>query len=382
MSPERVNRVRRLCAGWVEHGVTPALVVLAARRGVVFLHEAFGRSTPDEDAPPVRLDTIFPLASLSKPITATAVMCLVEDGLLGLNRPVQEYVPEFAGQGKEAVMVHHLLTHTSGLRDEDLNAYVLARVGAGVIPPPEPLPHLQPDEFAYLRCLDAAHDAPLWKAPGQEMSYCNYGYALLAEIVRRVSGGPLAHLAEARIFEPLGMQDTTYVVPDALGCRIVRRPESAPFAGLLNGRELPEWVAGPGGVYSTAMDMARFGQIFLARGRSGDARILSPASVAEMTRDQVPGIGARFGEEVFPEASWGLGWDVHGNKKRAIRDASLYSPQAFGHGGAGGVGLWADPVYEVVGAFFSVVLEDLPNGLPKLCRDLFVNAVTAAVGDA
>jgi hypothetical protein len=73
---------------------------------------------------------------------------------------------------------------------------------------------------------------------------------------------------------------------------------------------------------------------------------------------------------------------VHGNKKRAIRDASLHSSQAFGHGGAGGVGLWADPVYEIVGAFFSVVLEDLPNGLPKLCRDLFVNAVTAAASDA
>jgi CubicO group peptidase (beta-lactamase class C family) len=381
MCPERVALIRRLCAGWVEQGITTALVVLAARRGVIVLHEAFGRLTPDEDAPPVRLDTIFPLASLAKPITATAVMCLVEDGLLGLNRPVHEYVPEFAGQGKQEVMVHHLLTHTSGQRDEDLNAYVLAKVGAGVIRPPEPLPYGQPDEFAYLRCLDAAYDAPLWRAPGQEMSYCNYGYALLAEIVRRVSGGSLAHLADARIFQPLGMKDTADIVPEPLQDRLVRRPDSAPLAGWLNCRECLEWVAGPGGVYSTAMDMAIFGQMFLNRGRYGDARILSPASTAEMTRDQVPGIGARYGEEVFPEASWGLGWDVHGNKKRAIRDASLHSPQAFGHGGAGGVSLWADPVYEIVGAQFPVVLEDLPNGLPKLCRDHFVNAVTAAITD-
>jgi CubicO group peptidase (beta-lactamase class C family) len=79
------------------------------------LHEAFGRLTPDDDAPPVKRDTIYPLTSLTKPITATAAMLLVEDGLLGLQRPVSEYLPEFSGEGKQAVMVHHLLTHTSGL---------------------------------------------------------------------------------------------------------------------------------------------------------------------------------------------------------------------------------------------------------------------------
>jgi CubicO group peptidase (beta-lactamase class C family) len=163
---------------------------------------------------------------------------------------------------------------------------------------------------------------------------------------------------------------------------MVRRPDSAPAAGILNIHESPEWVAGLAGLYSTAMDMARFGQMFLNRGRFGDARILSPASVAEMTRDQLPGIPARYGEEFFPEASWGLGWDIHGNKKRAVRDASLYSPRAFSQGGAGGVWFWVDPAYEIVGVCFSILLERLPNGEPKQCRDLFANAVTAAVCDA
>src|SRR5215218_4342070 len=97
MSPERMERVRRLGAGWVEQGHTPSLQVLVARRGAIVLDEAWGRLGPEENAPPLTTDSIFPLASLTKPITATAVMCLAEDGLLGLNRPVQEYVPEFSG---------------------------------------------------------------------------------------------------------------------------------------------------------------------------------------------------------------------------------------------------------------------------------------------
>src|SRR5262245_53811234 len=101
MSPERVARLPRLCAGWVVQGLTPALQVAVARRGVLVLHEAWGRLGPEPDAPPLGVDSIFAIASLTKPITAAAVLCLVEDGLLGLNRPVQEYVPEFAGEGKE-----------------------------------------------------------------------------------------------------------------------------------------------------------------------------------------------------------------------------------------------------------------------------------------
>src|SRR5512140_1284303 len=116
LSPHRLERIKALAAQWVSTGLTPSLVVLVARRGVIALHEAFGTLTPEADSPPLQRDSIFPLASLSKPITATAVMCLVEDGLLGLNRPVDEYIPEFTGEGKHAVLVHHLLTHTSGIR--------------------------------------------------------------------------------------------------------------------------------------------------------------------------------------------------------------------------------------------------------------------------
>ena len=92
-----LERIRKRAAGWVAEGIHPALVLLAARKGVIFLHEAFGKLTPDENSPPLPLDALFPLASITKTITATAAMVLVEEGLLGLNRPVQEYIPEFEG---------------------------------------------------------------------------------------------------------------------------------------------------------------------------------------------------------------------------------------------------------------------------------------------
>ncbi len=102
MSRERIERARELCSGWVKSGHTPSLSVCVARRGVVVLHEAFGQSGPGQDAAPLALDTIFPVASVTKAITATLIMQMVEDGILGLNRPAVEYLPELAaGEGND-----------------------------------------------------------------------------------------------------------------------------------------------------------------------------------------------------------------------------------------------------------------------------------------
>jgi CubicO group peptidase (beta-lactamase class C family) len=275
-------------------------------------------------------------------------------------------------------MVHHLLTHTAGLREDDVNAHAAQKRGVVAIPPPEATQHPGIHEYLFLRS-----DAPLWKPPGVEMSYSAYGYNLLGEIVRRVSGQALADFARTRIFEPLHMQDTFYIVPDTVRARIVRRPLDAPYAttGPIPGLETRDFQERPNaaaGVYSTAMDMAIFGQMFLNRGSYGEVRILSPAAVAEMTHNQIPGIGAQYRGEFFPVGSWGFGWSIHGNKK-ALKWGSLYSPQAFDHNGAGGVYLWVDPVYEIVGVYFSVALERIDD---LRYHDLFTNAVTAAVVDA
>jgi CubicO group peptidase (beta-lactamase class C family) len=366
MDPTRVRLIAQRAEEWVNEGITPTLVVLVARRGVVVLHEAYGRLGPDSDAPALPRDALFPLVSISKPITATAAMILVEEGLLGLNRPVCEYLPEFAGEGKHAVMVHHLLTHTSGLRHEDVEAHA---VGNGA-PPLVSDSGDMPPVADYLR---TRYDAPLWKPPGVEMSYCPFGYELLGDIVARVSGQPLAVFAQDKILEPLGMADTHFIVPEALRHRVVRRPAGAADAALLNGRTLQDEPYAMGGAFSTALDLAIFGQMFLNRGCYGQARVLSPAAVAEMTRDQIPGISARSGEEYFADAGWGYGWGIHGNKK-AERDGSLHSPAAFDHVGTGGVHMWVDPTDDVVAVCLAV--EQGP-----LCSDLFLNAAMAAVVD-
>jgi CubicO group peptidase (beta-lactamase class C family) len=365
MSASRVEHVIELAEGWVEQGIHPALVILVARRGVIVIHEAFGRLTPEQDSPPVELDTIFHLASITKPITATLVMLLVEDGLVGLNRPVQSYIPEFVSEGKNKAMVHHLLTHTSGIKDELDHEYLDRKKGTMEITPSTKPQH---------PLIDAMYDAPLWKLPGVQMHYSSHGIMLAGEIVERVSGMPLDDFARERVFDPLKMKDTFYVVPESLEHRIAKPPDDVKGAGF-------DLLRSPGiraaaGIHSTAMDTAIFGQMFLNRGSYGDVRILSPASVVEMTRNQIPGISARWGDEVFPEASWGFGWGIHGSKKNLSYEEPLQSPETFAHGGAGGVRLWIDPVYEVVEVFFSVELAE-----DKVCADLFINSVTAAVVD-
>jgi CubicO group peptidase (beta-lactamase class C family) len=223
------------------------------------------------------------------------------------------------------------------------------------------------------------------------MSYSSYGYELLGEIVRRVSGQSLADFCRKRIFDPLGMADTHYIVPDSVKHRIVRRAKGAPWAAFFTQYKVQETPWASFGAYSTAMDVARFGQMFLNRGVYGETRILSPASVVEMTRNQIPGISARFGDKLFPAACWGLGWNVHGTKRAVGYNGTLQSPQAFSHGGGGGVLLWVDPACEIVGVYFSVCSErGIPAGVtvgedlrPELMgrKDLFVNAVTAAITD-
>lgn len=377
-SSDRIDQIRRRAQKWVEDGETRTLVVLAARRGIIALHEAYGRIAPEPDAPPTQLDTVFPMSSISKVITATAVMILVDEGRVGLNRPVVEYVPEyFVGEDKAAVMVHHLLTHTSGWDEDEVEAYAAERAGSVSLPPVPLNSHPAIHEALFVR-----RDVPLKQRPGTEMSYCSHGFNLLGDIVRTVSGQSLEDFARERIFEPLGMTDTFYSPPDTVMQRCVRRrPLDPPPFGL----DEPEYLKQPwpeAGVLSTARDMAAFGQLFLSKGTYGGRRVLSPAAVAEMTRNQIPGIPGRFLDEVFPEASWGLGWGVHGDKK-AQNHGSLYSSTAVDHGGSGGVYLWVDPVYEIVGIYFSVwnwphaPAPGAPE--PHWNIDLFSNAITAAV---
>jgi CubicO group peptidase (beta-lactamase class C family) len=348
------------------------------RRGVVVLHDAFGRLGPEDDAPRLPGDAIYPIASLTKPITATCVMCLVEDGVLGLNRPVQEYVPEFAGEGKQAVMVHHLLTHTSGITPEGIEAHATAKVASGELPLEERgYPVGIPLAFC---CFPEVYDAPLARPPGTEMSYLNLGYGLLADIVGRVAGKPAEQFAAERVLEPLGMDDTRFAGIGSGRSRYVRRAADDPFAFLNEVDRVGRVWPGAAGATSTARDVAAFGQMFLNRGRYGGALVLSPASVAAMTRDQAPGIGASYGAERFSQAGWGFGWGIQLDKT-AVNYPTLVSRRMFEHSGAGGAAILIDPEHEMVLVYLSVLTGGEVGGIPSWCFDLFANAAAAAIVD-
>lgn len=386
LDADRIARVRDLCARWVKQGHTPSLCVCVARRGVVALHEAWGVVGPEPDSAPLQLDTLFPIASVTKPVTATLVMQLVEDGVLGLNRPAKDYLPELSGEHKDEILVHHLLTHTSGFPwhiDPPMLIHAARKLEAGLELPP--LPDTQhPDTH---RILEIFWDAPLASRPGEVMTYSNHNYVLLGEIVRRLSGKPIADLARERIFEPLGMENSYYVVPDELLPRRVQRPAHFPMAdglGDLPGIDTPEFHQTPNagaGMASTPLDMARFGQMILNRGRLGDARVLSPAGVAAMTRDQIPGTSSLLFGARFERGSWGYGWAVESPTKWPYFNGSLQTLGALSHPGAGGAMFWIDRERELVGAYFEVTRDISERMEFKWNFDVFQNAVTAALED-
>jgi CubicO group peptidase (beta-lactamase class C family) len=380
MLPERLELARRLLASHAREGRTPAIVALVARRGVIVLDEAHGELRPGGPALP--RDAIFPITSMTKPLTATLAMLLIEEGRLSIGRPAREYLPELEGDGIDDVLVHHLLTHTSGWDDNAVFENMLKKVAAGAAPelPPDahPLHH-----GALLAGLDTPRKLP----PGDTMIYCNFNYTLLGEIVERVSGRPFAEFARERLFGPLGMQDTDYVLREDMRERLLVRPPGAPMKDELMGLPGSETVAwermpnGAGGAYSTARDIAVFGQMFLNGGRYGDRRILSPPAVAAMTRNQIPGIGAVFMDFPVPEGGYGYGWMVRTWYVWKLLNG-LTSLGSYSHTGAGGNAFWIDPANETIQVVLEVCMDLSPDLEPRSWLfDRFQSVVASAIDD-
>jgi len=388
MDPERVELARQRCQAWVKEGHTHSLSVCVARKGVVVLHDSLGRLRPEPEAPVLDERALWPISSGSKPVTAALVMQLVEEGQLGLNRPVREYLPEICAEGADAMLVHHLLTHTTGYvfhSDPPLSEHVERKIAEGFQPPPCPDTR-HPVVHAVLEMF---WDAPLACSPGELMIYSNHNYELLGELVRRITGRPFWEVARERVFAPLGMEDSSFVVPERDAGRVVQRPAEAPLGGFesplmqgLGSRQMQETPYAGAGLFATARDMAVFAQTMLNGGRYGKARILSPASVAAMTRDQIPGLAAQFVHIEAPIASWGYGWTIESPAKWTYYHGSLQSLGTFSHGGGGGFKLWADPPRELVGVYLEACLKGNAETQEQFWNaDLFENLITAAVED-
>jgi CubicO group peptidase (beta-lactamase class C family) len=380
MRPERIERARTLLADHVRKGRTPAIVAFVARRGVVVLDEAHGELRPGGPALP--RDAIFPITSMTKPLTATLAMILVEEGLLSVGRPVREYIPELEGDDIDEVLIHHLLTHTSGWDDNVLFEGLLKKAAAGTMPElpsdAHPLHHAP-----LLAGLDTPRSAP----PGEIMIYCNFNYTLLGEVVERISGKPFEEVARERLFGPLGMTSTDYVLRDDMRERVLVRPPGAPMKDELMGLPGAETTAwermpnGAGGAYSTARDIAVFSQMFLNGGRYGDQRILSRPAVAEMTRNQIPGIGARFFDHPIPEGGYGYGWMVR--TWVCWRYLCGLAPlDSYSHTGAGGNSFWIDPENKLVQVVFEVCMDLSEDLEPRSWLfDRFQSVIASAIDD-
>jgi len=334
LRPERLARLTADLAAYLDptpdhpgHPAYPGAVVLAARNSVVALHVAVGSAVryaesggklvdlPPGERVPMRVDTIFDVASLTKLFTTVAVLREVDRGRLGLDDPVARYLPGFAANGKATVTVRHLLTHTGGLvEDVDLRAYG-NRADA----------------------LAAALAAPIEPGlrPGGQFHYSDVGLIVAGALVERVTGRRLDEVVRAGITGPLGMRDTGYLPATASRDRIAAT-EYRPGAGILRGVAHDEnvapldGVAGHAGMFSTARDLAVFCQMLLDGGRYGDVRILREDTVRAM----LVNANARF-----PGDDHGLGVDLN----QPWYMGPLASPVSFGHTGFTGTSLVVDP---------------------------------------
>jgi CubicO group peptidase (beta-lactamase class C family) len=366
MDSERLERAFGLMRGWVEDGTLPGASALVARRGVVVGRRWFGDAVREPERRPIGPETLFAVASITKACTATAVMQLAERGLLSIDQPVHELLPEFAGHGRENITLRHFLTHTSGLPEYCEDNEEIRRG------------HLGLDAFVRSYCRGR-----LLFPSGTQWSYSNFGFGLAGEIVARLGGRGYHAFVATEILTPLGMEHSFLTPPESAWDRIawVELPGephtdyeryNSPYFRRLG---IP-W----GGLYTTPEDLAVFAQAFLRQGCYQGRRIVSPATVREMTRNQLAeSIRDTSSVARWRTASWGIGWDVKGSKA-PHNSGALTSPATFGHTGSSGAMLWADPSLDLICVMIGTRLAEsgwADGPVPR--RSLFSTAVTAAV---
>ena len=358
LSADRLERAYRFLADCVETGRLPGAALLVARGGLPLPPRTFGRQYLTPDSAPVEADTIFLTASVTKPVAVSAVMLLAERGKLLLQQPVCDIIPEFGNRGKEAITIHHLMTHTSGLPDMLPDNLELRQ-------------QLAPLSEFVGRILDLELDF----APGTNIQYQSCGIAILGEIVERLESISLPQFLRREIFAPLGMVDTGLGAEGLPADRIAQVNVGPDMQGTAWSWNEPYWwhFGAPwGGMFSTVGDMFRYCQTFLNGGRFGDQQIFSPATVAAMIRDQTTPMTTLSPAVAYGHA-WGLGWRLQpANGWSYFGD--LISPGAFGHGGATGTVVWADPARQMVCILFTTEPAANSEGLLGRCSNLVAAA--------
>jgi CubicO group peptidase (beta-lactamase class C family) len=364
LSSERLEGAYGIWRRAVEEGKVMGCTLRISKDGEPLEPQAFGRKTIEGDSM-TKPDTIFLVASVTKPVTSTAAMMLVERGSIRLDDPVSSLVPEFGDGGqRDRILVRHLLSHTSGLPDQ--------------LPENRELrsQHATLDDF-----LKKIYRTRILFEPGTGFSYSSSGMAMLMDIVQHITGLSLAEFAHREIFEPLGMGDTSFGVDWSKSERVSQ--VNIPATGFQYGEaDAVTWnwnsrywwgLGSPwGGMVSTQSDLTRFLSTFLSGGSLGTRQVLSPETVRVMTSNQVE-MFPSIAKDVSRDNPWGLGWQLKAPFNAMFGD--LVSSKTFGHWGATGTLVWADPRTSLT----CVVLTNQPfEGIATL-MSRFSNAVVGSL---
>ncbi|MGH9535339.1 MAG: serine hydrolase domain-containing protein [Terriglobales bacterium] len=369
-------------------GVFPGAVILAVHRGHVIYRGAFGSRMLRPERP-MRFDTIFDMASVTKVVATTpSVMQLYQEGRFRLDARVTRYWPPFGNDGKEKVTIRELLTHFSGLPPDIPTPRLLEILHL----PPTHFPGWPPEENVdvpwhglqpALRLVSQAH---LISPPGKRFIYSDINFIVLGYLVQKLSGQPLNVYAEQHVFAPLGMTSTRFLPPKSWRYRIaptqfldghlrwgqVQDPTATAMGG----------VSGLAGLFSDARDLGRYAQCLLNGGvlpvRQPDGstkrvRILGPLTVLKMTTPQTP-----LGNPDIRS----LGWDLDSSFSR--NRGTLFPMGSFGHTGWTGTDIWIDPAtqsYVIVLASRFDGPTVLPGGPVMNVRMKVANIVAASLDD-
>ena len=337
------QEVREAIDAAIAAGDLPGAVVGFWQNGEWLVRDVYGNRAMDKDQEAMTLDTIFDMASITKPVsTATSIAILAERGKVDLEATVKTYLPEFTGDGRDAVLVKHLLRHSAGLiPDNSIQDY-------------------QSDIENAWRNLYAVK---IQSTPGTKFVYSDVGFQLLGKIVENASGQPLNEFAKANIFEPLEMKDSGYLPAETL------RPRSAPteprdgvmLRGIVHDPRaaLMGGVAGHAGLFSTLDDIARYSQMMLSGGTFEGVQVMRPESVLKLTAPHKVDSRADFG--VISRTN---GFDHHSSY--SYNSGDILSTAAFGHGGFTGTLLWIDPARNCFFVFLSNRLH--PDGKGNVNR--------------
>jgi len=348
----QADQISALVNDEIAKGSFPGAVVLVGQDGAVLFEQAFGAQVMEPKREPMRIDTVFDLASMTKPLaTGAAVMILMDQGRLGPDDYVKQYIPAFACAGKEEVRIRHLLTHTSGLP---------AYTNAQALEDQHGSPCAQ-------EVINKICSLESMNAPEETFRYSCLGYIALAQIVQQVSAQTIDEFTQENIYAPLGMKHTGFRPPEdwktnvaateIVDGQLLRGSVHDPLARLRDGS------SGNAGLFSTAGDVGIFCHMLLQEGRTKGKTILSKEAVALMTCAQSH--ERAFGFDLDSGYAWIKG--------------DYASKQAFCHSGYTGTSVVCDPASGVYVVILTNRAHPSDKGTVKAVRKGVVNIVYQAV---